>query len=153
MRIILISFLILFTKVGLASDNSTLRDSIVDYAQEQIGIDYVYGGASTKGFDCSGFVHFVFKKFGIKVSRASAGYEGKGEVVDLHSCKPADIMLFTGTDCTKRKIGHVGIVLKNEEGMVDFIHSSSSKKHFGVTITRYNESGYVKRFLKVINVL
>ena len=76
-----------------------------------------------------------------------------GEKVDLKKAKPADIMLFTGTDASKKKVGHVGMVLRNENGVIDFIHASSSKKHFGVTITRYNSSGYLKRFLRVINVL
>lgn len=132
---------------------TSLRDSITDYAQEFLGIPYVWGGSSTKGFDCTGFVHFVFKKFGIKVSRASSGYEGKGEEVAISDARAGDIMLFTGTNPAIRKIGHAGIVLKNENGKVDFIHSSSSKKHFGVCITRYNESGYTKRFLRTINVI
>lgn len=70
----------------------------------------------------------------------------------LNDVKPADILLFTGTDASRRKVGHVGIVLKNENGIIEFIHSSSSKKHFGVTVTRYNESGYVKRFLRAISI-
>jgi cell wall-associated NlpC family hydrolase len=132
---------------------NTLRDSIVNYAQGYLGTPYVWGGSSTSGFDCTGFVYYVFKKFGIKVSRASSGYEDFGEKVDIEESKPGDIMLFTGTDTAKRKVGHAGIVLQNNEGNVDFIHSSSSKKHFGVTITRYNSSGYVKRFLRVIKVI
>jgi cell wall-associated NlpC family hydrolase len=130
-----------------------LRDSIVTYAQEYLGVPYVWGGSSTEGFDCTGFVYFVFKKFGIRVSRASSGYENFGDKVALNESMPGDIMLFTGTDPSKRRVGHAGIVLQNEGGVVDFIHSSSSKKHFGVTITRYNSSGYVKRFLRVINVI
>jgi len=129
------------------------RDSIVNYAQEYVGIPYKWGGANTSGFDCTGFVYFVFKKFGIKVSRASSGYENVGENVAIDIAQPGDIMLFTGTNSSIRKVGHAGIVLKNDDGNVDFIHSSSSKKHFGVTITRYNESGYMKRFLRVINVI
>jgi cell wall-associated NlpC family hydrolase len=131
----------------------TLRDSIAEYAQEFIGIPYLWGGASTKGFDCTGFVYYVFKKFGITVSRASSGYEGKGAVVDISKAKAGDIILFTGTNSNIRKVGHAGIILKNDNGTIDFIHSSSSKRHVGVTITRYNESGYVKRFLRTINVI
>ena len=96
---------------------------------------------------------FKNKVSGIKVSRASSGYENKGEKVEQNSCQAGDIILFTGTNAAIRKVGHAGIVLKNENGIIDFIHSSSSKKHFGVTITRFNESGYVKRFLRVINVI
>lgn len=144
-------------EVHLKDDPTTaevsLRDSIIGYAQTHLGIPYVWGGSSTEGFDCTGFIYYVFKKFGITVSRASSGYENAGKQILLDESKPGDIMLFTGTDHTKRKVGHAGIVLKNNEGKVDFIHSSSSKKHFGVTVTRYNESGYEKRFLRVINVI
>lgn len=160
MRLFIFIFLMSFSVQSWSFSNSLneqdelcLRDSITSYAQEFIGIPYVWGGSSTSGFDCTGFVYYVFKKFGIKVSRASSGYENKGEKVEQNSCQAGDIILFTGTNAAIRKVGHAGIVLKNENGIIDFIHSSSSKKHFGVTITRFNESGYVKRFLRVINVI
>ncbi|MEX1001288.1 MAG: C40 family peptidase [Crocinitomicaceae bacterium] len=138
---------------NLNPEEKCFRDSITSFAQNFIGIPYKWGGATKDGFDCSGFVYFVFKQFGITVSRSSSAYEGIGEKVALEASLPGDIILFTGTDATKRKVGHLGIVLKNEAGELDFIHSSSSKKHFGVTITRYYSSGYVKRFLRVINVI
>ena len=145
-----------FSRNMRASSGETevaMRDSLTQYAQEFLGIPYKGGGATTNGFDCTGFVYFVLKKFGISVSRASSGYENEGEVVNFEAAQPGDIMLFTGTKPEIKKVGHAGIVLKNEDGKLDFIHSSSSKKHFGVTITRYNESGYVKRFLRIINVI
>lgn len=162
MKIVITLF---FLSLGLTSNASqnrrltnlgeqlVLRDSIVTYAQEFLGTPYKWGGSSTSGFDCTGFVHYVFKNFGIVVSRASSGYENFGEEVPFNSAQSGDIMLFTGTNSSIRKVGHAGIVLRNKEGVVDFIHSSSSKKHWGVTITRYNESGYEKRFLKTINVI
>lgn len=150
--------LILSGSVSFAGETDVLnapnlRDSIVSYARQYIGTPYLWSGTTEKGFDCTGFVYFVFNKFGIKVSRASSGYEHFGEKIDLDCSEPADIILFTGTNSAVRKVGHAGIVLKNENGTIDFIHSSSSKKHFGVTITRFNNSGYVNRFLRVISVL
>lgn len=130
-----------------------LRDSIVEYAQEFLGIPYKWGGTSTSGFDCTGFVYYVYKHFGISVSRSSKGFESYDDIVDLNTSLPGDIILFTGTDASIRKVGHAGIILKNENGTIDFIHSSSSKRHFGVTITRYNGSGYMKRFLRVVEVI
>jgi cell wall-associated NlpC family hydrolase len=148
---------ILFLSSTLSYANISLnselrRDSIITYAQTFIKTPYLWGGTSPSGFDCTGFLYYVYKKFGIKVSRASSGYQSFGKKLDLHDVQPADILLFTGTDPSKRKVGHVGIVLKNDNGIVEFIHSSSSKKHFGVTITKYNESGYVKRFLRAITI-
>lgn len=153
MRGLFIIFLFFSITCNANNELQVSRDSIVNYSKQFIGTPYVWGGTTPNGFDCSGFVYYVFKRFGVKVSRASSGYENEGKQVDLNVAKPADIMLFTGTDATKRRVGHVGMVIKNENGIIDFIHASSSKKHFGVTITRYNNSGYLKRFLKIINVL
>ena len=157
MKWLLIVFISLFSFSASAETDSTVtitnRDSIVQFAQQQLGIPYLWGGSSKSGFDCYGFVHYVFKHFGIPVSRTSRGYKDKGEEVVLTESNPGDVILFTGTNAAVRQIGHVGIILKNADGMIDFIHSSSSKKHYGVTVTRYNSSGYVKRFLRVINIL
>ncbi len=157
MKWLLIAFISLFSFSAIAENDSTAvlaeRDSIVQFAQQLIGVPYLWGGSSKSGFDCSGFVHYVFKHFGIPVSRTSRGFKDKGEEVALEKSNPGDVILFTGTNAAVRQIGHVGIILKNANGMIDFIHSSSSKKHYGVTITRYNSSGYVKRFLRVINIL
>lgn len=141
--------------VSLANDSTFLakRDSIVNYAKSFLETPYVWGGTSPKGFDCSGFLYFVYKAFNVKVSRASSGYNHLGNEKDIHSVLPADILVFTGTDTSIKKPGHFGMIISNMNGVVKFIHASSSKKHFGVTITTYNNSGYIKRFLKAITVL
>ena len=141
--------------ISLANDTHQLakRDSIVSYAKSFLNTPYVWGGTSAKGFDCSGFLYFVYKKFNIKVSRASSGYNNLGRKIELTAALPADILVFTGTDSSIKKPGHIGMVISNNNGIIKFIHASSSKKHFGVTITTYNNSGYIKRFLKAITVL
>ncbi len=150
-------FILFFLNINISFGNDldllAKRDSIVSYAQSFLKTPYVWGGCSPKGFDCSGFLYYVYKKFNIKVSRSSAGYNQLGKEIKIKSVLPADILVFTGTDATIKKPGHVGMVISNENGIIKFIHSSSSKKHFGVTITTYNNSGYVKRFLKAIAVL
>ncbi|MFK8038046.1 MAG: C40 family peptidase [Crocinitomicaceae bacterium] len=136
-----------------AETDSLYRDSLIIYAQTLKGIPYHYGGASKKGFDCSGFVYYVFKNFNQSVPRTSASYSNFGKKISLDKAKPGDIIVFTGTNSKVRKPGHLGIILKNNNGVVDFIHSSSSKKNYGVTITRYNGSGYEKRYLSVVKVI
>ena len=134
--------------------NSALRDSIVCFAEKFLGTPYLYAGTTEKGFDCTGFVYFVFNHFGIKTSRASSGYENCGNATEMDCALPGDIILFTGTNSSIRKVGHAGIVFENDNGTIDFIHSSSSKNHFGVTITRFNSNeGYQKRFLRIINII
>ena len=130
------------------------RDSVVDYAKTFLGTPYKYANASpSSGFDCSGFTWFVFNHFGVEIPRSSKEYMTLGKRVSLDSCKKGDIMLFTGTDSRDRRVGHVGIVISNAGDSLQFIHASSSDKHYGVTITNYYKSNYPKRFLGVTSVL
>jgi cell wall-associated NlpC family hydrolase len=156
MKRTLVLIWLVFPLFGRANEQSVeaLRDSIVCYAEQFLGTPYLYAGASASGFDCTGFVYYVFKHFGISTSRSSAGFEDKGKQVETECALPGDIILFTGTNSEIRRVGHAGIVYQNTDGTIDFIHSSSSKKHFGVTITRLNTSvGYQKRFLRIIDIL
>jgi len=155
MKIYLLLFLFLNFTIGFAQETKTesKRDSIIDYAQSLLETPYLWGGTTPKGFDCSGFLYYVFQHNKIKVSRTSSSYTNIGTEIKIKDVKPADVLLFTGTDLSKRKVGHVGIVISNTDGIIYFIHSSSSKKHYGVTLTKYNNSGYTKRFLKAITLI
>jgi len=150
--LLILFFSSLFLNANIRSIESK-RDSIVSYAHSLLKTPYLWGGTSPKGFDCSGFLYYVYKKYKIKVSRTSSGYINKGNNIEINKVKAADVLLFTGTDSSNRKIGHVGMVINNTDGVIHFIHASSSKKHFGVTITRYNNSGYTKRFIKAISII
>jgi cell wall-associated NlpC family hydrolase len=75
-----------------------------------------------------------------------------GEKIELENALPGDIILFSGTDKNKSRIGHVGLVSKIENDELFFLHSSSSKKHYGVTETNFPQSGYPKRFIKIIRI-
>ncbi|WP_020532437.1 C40 family peptidase [Flexithrix dorotheae] len=122
-------------------------DSIVNLAQNFLGITYKYGGTSPKdGFDCSGFVYYVMKNNEIDVPRTSSGYQNFGKNIAIEEAERGDIILFKGTDPTVDKIGHVGIVISQKGEPLRFIHSSSSKKHYGIVIAEYSESNYPKRF-------
>ena len=145
---------IYFSVSSMASDTTAIyRDSLVSYAKTLQGIGYRYGGSTQKGFDCSGFVYYVYKHFNYTVPRTSSSYSSFGEKIELDSCQAGDVIVFTGTKSEIRKPGHIGIIVQNNNGIIDFIHASSSKKHYGVIITRYNNSGYERRFLSVKNVL
>ncbi len=72
-NLIIIIFFLLFQQNGFAHSSDSieteqleLRDSIVNYAQNFLGTPYKWGGTTNNGFDCTGFVYYVFKKFGIK---------------------------------------------------------------------------------------
>jgi cell wall-associated NlpC family hydrolase len=134
--------------------DSINADSLVLFSKMYLGIHYQHGSCSPKsGFDCSGFVYFVFNHFNKKVPRSSIDYSNYGKVINTDSCKIGDIIVFTGTNAKNRKPGHVGIVVSKLGEEMQFIHSSSNTKHGGVKLSTFKESPYYKvRFLKIIRV-
>ena len=94
---------------------------ILSTAQSYLGSPYVYGGASPSGFDCSGFVYYVYGTFGISVGRTPAAQASAGTQVDKASLQVGDIVLFAGTGGSG--ITHAGIYAGNGQ----FIHSPNSR--------------------------
>ena len=85
---------------------------VVGIAMQYLGIPYVYGGASPSGFDCSGFVMYVFAQVGISLPHNAAAQYGYGMPVSRDQLQPGDLVFFNG-------LGHVGIYI----GGGQFIHS------------------------------
>ena len=138
------------TFTGLDS-KSVPADSILLFAQSLIGVPYLYASMNpAKGFDCSGFINYVFNRFGIKVPRSSRDFENFGETIPLAEIKKGDLILFTGTDSTIKIIGHIGIAFSVASDEIKFIHSTSGKA-YGVTISALNQY-YRNRFMKVIRI-
>jgi cell wall-associated NlpC family hydrolase len=126
-------------------------DDVVSFAKTLKGIPYAYACSSpSQGFDCSGFINYVFDHFNIDVPRSSVDFTNVGKEVPVAEGKPGDIILFTGTDSSIRRVGHMGIVIYNSEDSLSFIHSSSGSAN-SVTITPLN-SYYKGRFVKVIRI-
>lgn len=125
-------------------------DSLIRFAKSLIGTPYKYASTDpSEGFDCSGFINYVFNHFNINVPRSSRDFRNAGKEIALIDSKPGDLILFTGTDPAESEIGHIGIIISNKDG-VSFIHSSSGKAH-GVVITDLNDY-YRSRFVKVERV-
>lgn len=130
--------------------NSNPND-IVGFAKTLIGTKYKYGSAvKENGFDCSGFITYVFKHYNISVPRVSKDFTNAGTPVAIDRSKKGDLILFTGTDTTGWVVGHMGIVTQNDNGKIQFIHSSSGKS-IGVIISDLSKY-YATRFVKVIRV-
>lgn len=92
------------------------RNSIIELAQSFLGIPYFWGGKSTEGFDCSGFVQSIFKAHDIELPRDSyMQAEYFNAEIDLSAAIPGDLLFFDEQD----KISHVAISLGNE----DFINA------------------------------
>lgn len=134
--------------------DSIQADSLIRFCKKQLGTHYLYASCSpSSGFDCSGFVYYVFNHFKIKVPRSSVDYIHVGKTIHPDSFKVGDVIVFTGTNSKMRTPGHVGIIISNSDKNLEFIHSSSNKKDSGVKISNYNNSlNYKKRFIKIVRV-
>ncbi len=130
--------------------DQSFRDSVVGYGQTLLGTPYVYAGCSTKGFDCSGFVYFVFKHFKVDVPRSSKQYADFGKEVNIKHVQIGDVLVFKSP--SSDAIGHVGIVTKANGMETEFIHSSSGKA-MGVIISSLKQEGYKNRYIKAVDVL
>lgn len=135
---------------GSIQTGNTDPQKLIAFSKTLKGIPYKYAAADpATGFDCSGFITYVFNHFGITVPRTSVDFTNEGTPVDLPQAKPGDLILFTGTDSTIRTVGHMGIITYSGDSVV-FIHSTSGKA-YAVTETTLNPY-YMGRFMKVIRV-
>lgn len=128
------------------------RDSIIEYAKKSLGIPYKYASNDPKkGFDCSGFVSYVFKNFGMNLPRSSGGYKNLGTALKPEEFKVGDVLVFYGYK-NRNVVGHVGIICEANGMQSKFIHASSGKAQ-KVTITALDTEHYTKRFYKCIDVM
>jgi cell wall-associated NlpC family hydrolase len=126
-------------------------EALMRFAESQLGAPYKYASSNPKtGFDCSGFITYVFNHFNIAVPRSSIDFTNVGKTVAVEDARRGDIILFTGTDSTEKFVGHMGLVTENNSGELQFIHSSSGKA-MGVTVTPLNEY-YKKRFVRISRI-
>lgn len=112
---------------------SERRTSLLKEAQRYSGVPYVWGGTSPRGFDCSGFVHYVYKQKGINIPRETVSLYNGARKVSADQAKPGDIVFFHKTYNTSKPISHVGVYIGNGK----MIHASSSR---GVIIANINTS-------------
>ncbi len=113
---------------------------IADYALQFLGYRYVHGGASPKGFDCSGFTTYVYKQFGYSLNRTCSGQLDNGTPVSMDELQPGDIVIFRKGSTSKRAT-HVGLYIGNNQ----FIHASTPTK--GVIINKMSDYYYTTGFV------
>ena len=87
----------------------------VNIAAKQLGIPYVWGGESTKGFDCSGLLQYAWARVGVQIPRTTYDQFRTGKPVNANQLQPGDAVFFKGSDSIKRNgevlPGHVGIFI------------------------------------------
>lgn len=122
------------------SSTGTSGANVVAFAQKYLGYRYVSGGASpSTGFDCSGFTTYVYKNFGISLSRTSGAQASNGTAVSKGNLQPGDLVIFNNS--SNSAVGHVGIYI----GGNTFIHAANARK--GVITTSLSDSYYSPRFV------
>ena len=106
---------------------NSIRDEMVAYAKQFLGLKYVWGGTSlTKGIDCSAYVQAIYRKFGISIPRTTATQVSTGTTVEINQLKKGDLVWYT-----TKKTQHVGMYIG--EGKI--IHASNNG---GVKISNMN---------------
>jgi cell wall-associated NlpC family hydrolase len=101
------------THVSRATRIAHEQAAIVRYARHFLGVRYVWGGTSpATGFDCSGFVRYVYAHFGVSLPHYSGAQWGLGRPVSRAGLRPGDLVFFSG-------LGHVGMYV----GGGRFIHA------------------------------
>ncbi|WKA58844.1 LysM peptidoglycan-binding domain-containing protein [Planococcus shenhongbingii] len=110
-------------------------EKVVSTATSLIGIPYVWGGATTSGFDCSGFIYYVYNKAGINLPRTNTtGYDARS--YDVSNPKVGDLVFFSNT--YRAGISHMGIYLGDNK----FIHAGGDR----VQITSLSDKYWGKHF-------
>lgn len=109
---------------------------LISTANSLMGIPYVWGGSSTSGFDCSGFIYYAYQKAGKSISRTNTeGYYNRS--YEISSPAVGDLVFFSNT--YKKGISHMGIYIGGNQ----FIHASSSA---GVTVSSLDNSYFKSKF-------
>jgi cell wall-associated NlpC family hydrolase len=121
---------------GIIERSTNLAVVLTQHAMRFLGVPYVFGGTSTGGFDCSGYVQHVFAMLGVHLPRtADAQYDAGRRIAGRMA--PGDLVFFT---TYTSGVSHVGIYLGNDR----FVHASSSR---GVTVSSLHERYWSARYL------
>ena len=141
----------LTTYIEPSEDPTTLRQDIISFAKTLIGVPYVWGGNSpSEGFDCSGFVKYVFDHFNVSLPRVAQQQYDYSTKLNKSDLKAGDLVFFSSASSSA--VEHVGIYIGNSDGYTDaFIHASSSS---GVIVSSLSQDYYTTYFYgcgRVIN--
>ena len=135
------------------AENSTRLESktegIVNYAQQFQGVRYKFGGTTEKGMDCSGLVFESYRAYNVLLPRISRDMAKHGEKIPLRQVEKGDLLFFK-TGNRRNDINHVGLVVSAEQGIIRFIHATSSA---GVIVSSINEAYWGKTFEEARRIL
>lgn len=124
-------------------NNPDAISEIIDFGMQFIGVPYVFGGTSPNGFDCAGYVRYVFAKHGIHLPRTADAQFEHGQWVESDDLEPGDLVFFTTTE---PGASHVGIYI----GDGKFLNSQSSR---GVAIANLSNYYWSSRYVGAKRIL
>jgi cell wall-associated NlpC family hydrolase len=137
--------------IAMAAPNAadaSARDpgaQVADFAQQYIGSPYRWGGVSPSGFDCSGFVLFVYSQFGIDLPHDESGQLNSGPRIAADDLQPGDILVFANT--YRAGLSHTGIYI----GDGHFIHAADEQH--GVIVSNLWDSYWGPRLVGAARAL
>lgn len=117
----------------------TLRHNVLEEAKKYIGIRYVSGGSTPRGFDCSGYTQYVFRNIGVDIFRHELDQMTNSIIIPKEEMQCGDLVLFSYTGENGGFASHIGIYVGNNK----VIHASSSK---GITISDLDAPYYAKHY-------
>jgi|WetSurMetagenome_2_1015567.scaffolds.fasta_scaffold04144_8 hypothetical protein len=123
--------------MSMLTGRDTLRSMIIDKAKQYLGVNYRYGHSDANGFDCSGYVKFVYGQFGYTLPHSSYAQYSQGKPLKKQNARPGDLVFFA---IKGHKISHVGIYI----GDNSFIHSPSQGRQVCIDTL---DSDYYRRHL------
>jgi len=124
--------------------NGKLGRQLATFAQGFLGVPYTWGGAAPGGFDCSGFVYYVYSQYGISLPRVADEQYNYGHRVSMNDIQPGDLVFYSTYTPGP---SHVGIYVGNGQ----FIHASSGANE--VTLTAMPKDYYQTRFLGAFRIV
>jgi cell wall-associated NlpC family hydrolase len=114
-------------------------------ARQYVGSAYAWGGSSPAGFDCTGFVVWVFSQFGVALPHNEAGQLASGDRVDTQDLQPGDVLVFANT--YRRGLSHVGIYV----GEGQFVHAVDERH--GVLVSQLWDGYWAPRLVGATRAL
>jgi len=134
-----------FVTLPTARVGHTVADEIIERALTYLGTPYRWGGMSARGFDCSGFVNYLFNPHGISLSRRSVDMASNGVHVDRDDIIPGDLLFFATAG--GRRVSHVALYIGNGQ----IIHATTFGT--GVMINDLSNDYYIRTFVTARRVL
>ena len=119
-------------------------EELVEFAKQFVGTPYKYGGSAPGGFDCSGFVYYVYGQFGYELNRTASGQMENGVYVAKSELQPGDVVFFKNGGSG---VGHSGIYV----GDWHFIHARNPANP--LSITSLDDSYYLQNYVSARRII